>query len=99
LTLAASVNKEPLPAVPESYGVRLPPEPDRLTAVNFDLVPKVKPQKSQANGGDESMLDADGEDESGLFGGGQDDEDEDADGDAEMEEPAAIATQGLALPS
>lgn len=45
------------------------------------------------------MLDADGEDESGLFGGGQDDEDEDADGDAEMEEPAAIATQGLALPS
>jgi transcription initiation factor TFIID subunit 9B len=86
LSLAASVNKEPLPAVPESYGVRLPPEADRLTAPNFDLVPKLRPQRHQAMNGDQSM-DAEGEDvDAGLFG---DDDDE----DEEMEDnPPQSAT-------
>jgi len=33
----------PLPAVPEVFGVRLPPAADSLTAVDFDLVPNKPP--------------------------------------------------------
>lgn len=33
----------PLPAVPEVFGVRLPPAADCLTAVDFDLIPNKPP--------------------------------------------------------
>lgn len=43
LSLAAQTNATPLPAVPEVFGIRLPPAKDRLSAVNFDLVPNRPP--------------------------------------------------------
>jgi len=43
LSLASEVNAAPLPTVPEVFGVRLPPTPDQLTAVDFDLVPNKPP--------------------------------------------------------
>lgn len=39
LPLAAQINRVPLPIIPDSYGIRLPHERDRLTAVNWDLAP------------------------------------------------------------
>jgi transcription initiation factor TFIID subunit 9B len=39
LPLAAQINRVPLPILPESYGIRLPHERDRLTAINWDLAP------------------------------------------------------------
>jgi transcription initiation factor TFIID subunit 9B len=41
--LAAQINNVPLPAVPEVFGVRLPPASECLTAVDFDLVPNPPP--------------------------------------------------------
>lgn len=37
------MNAVPLPAVPEIFGVRLPPSPDCLTSIDFDLVPNKPP--------------------------------------------------------
>jgi len=37
------VNAVPLPAVPEVFGVRLPPSPDCLTSIDFDLIPNKPP--------------------------------------------------------
>ena len=42
MPLAAQINRVPLPILPESYGIRLPPERERLTAVNWDLLPLVE---------------------------------------------------------
>jgi hypothetical protein len=39
--LAKERNREPLPPVPEKYGLRLPPDRHCLTAVNFQLIPEV----------------------------------------------------------
>lgn len=39
LNLASQINKVPLPVIPDSYGIRLPHERDRLTAANWDLEP------------------------------------------------------------
>jgi transcription initiation factor TFIID subunit 9B len=43
LSLAAQTNAAPLPAVPEVFGIRLPPASECLTAVDFDLVPNKPP--------------------------------------------------------
>ncbi|KAI0068907.1 hypothetical protein BV25DRAFT_1817832 [Artomyces pyxidatus] len=43
LSLATQTNAQPLPAVPEVFGVRLPPANECLTAVDFDLVPNKPP--------------------------------------------------------
>jgi hypothetical protein len=43
LSLAAQTNATPLPAVPEVFGVRLPPPSECLTAVDFDLIPNKPP--------------------------------------------------------
>ena len=43
LSLAAQTNAVPLPAVPEVFGVRLPPASECLTSVDFDLVPSKPP--------------------------------------------------------
>lgn len=45
LPLAAQINRVPLPILPESYGIRLPHERDRLTAVNWDLAPVTTKRK------------------------------------------------------
>jgi len=43
LSLATEINAAPLPAVPEVFGVRLPPPADCLANVDFDLVPNQPP--------------------------------------------------------
>ncbi|KAJ3550621.1 hypothetical protein NMY22_g343 [Coprinellus aureogranulatus] len=43
LSLATEVNAVPLPAVPEVFGVRLPPISECLTSVDFDLIPNKPP--------------------------------------------------------
>ncbi len=43
LSLATQTNAVPLPSVPEVFGVRLPPPSERLTSVDFDLVPNKPP--------------------------------------------------------
>jgi transcription initiation factor TFIID subunit 9B len=43
LSLANEVNATPLPAVPEVFGVRLPPQGDCLTNVDFNLIPNKPP--------------------------------------------------------
>ena len=69
LSLATKTNSKPLPAVPEVFGVRLPPAKHCLTAVDFDLVPnKPPPAALTANSDDsdeEEEQDEDGRDEDG----------------------------------
>ncbi|KIK30467.1 hypothetical protein PISMIDRAFT_77790, partial [Pisolithus microcarpus 441] len=43
LSLASQTNATPLPAVPEVFGVRLPPASETLTSVNFELVSNKPP--------------------------------------------------------
>ncbi|KAH9482844.1 Transcription initiation factor TFIID subunit 9 [Psilocybe cubensis] len=43
LSLAAEVNAQPLPAVPEVFGLRLPPASECLASVDFDLIPNKPP--------------------------------------------------------
>lgn len=43
LHLADAVNRHTLPPLPERYGIRLPPEKDRLTAPSFDILPLPPP--------------------------------------------------------
>jgi transcription initiation factor TFIID subunit 9B len=43
LSLAAQTNATPLPAVPEVFGIRLPPASESLTSVDFDLIPNKPP--------------------------------------------------------
>lgn len=43
LSLASQTNAIPLPAVPEVFGVRLPPPSEALTSVDFDLIPNKPP--------------------------------------------------------
>jgi len=43
LSLASDVNAVPLPAVPEVFGVRMPPASECLTSIDFDLIPNRPP--------------------------------------------------------
>ncbi|THH20136.1 hypothetical protein EW146_g1142 [Bondarzewia mesenterica] len=43
LSLATQTNAQPLPAVPETFGLRLPPPNECLTAVDFDIIPNKPP--------------------------------------------------------
>lgn len=92
LQLASQVNSMPLPAVPEVYGVRLPPPAQRLTAPNFSLVkPDLsKKQDKQTNG---NLQQQDGN-EDGLFGQEGEEEEEDDDEDEDDEEMEDV-TLGL----
>ncbi|KAJ1674649.1 Transcription initiation factor TFIID subunit 9 [Spiromyces aspiralis] len=45
LELATERNKQPLPLIPEKYGVRLPPEKHTLTGINFQIVPEKRIQE------------------------------------------------------
>ncbi|KAJ2440431.1 Transcription initiation factor TFIID subunit 9, partial [Coemansia sp. RSA 2337] len=48
LELAEERNRQPLPIIPEKYGVRLPPEKHTLTGINFHIVPEQRnSQRSQ----------------------------------------------------
>jgi transcription initiation factor TFIID subunit 9B len=48
MSLAAETNAKPLPAVPEVFGLRHPPESECLTHVDFDLVPNRPPPDVKA---------------------------------------------------
>lgn len=41
LELAQEKNKQPLPLIPEKYGIRLPADKHCLTGINFSIVPDV----------------------------------------------------------
>ncbi|KAJ6629149.1 transcription initiation factor IID, 31kD subunit-domain-containing protein [Mycena sp. CBHHK59/15] len=100
LSLASEVNAVALPAVPEVFGVRMPPSSDCLTSIDFDLIPnkpppsvklydeeieEVEESESDEDDDDEDMEPADaGEEEDGLFAGG-DEEEEDSDGMEEVQ--------------
>ncbi|OZJ04634.1 hypothetical protein BZG36_02029 [Bifiguratus adelaidae] len=47
LELADEKNKQPLPLIPEKYGIRLPPERHTLTAINYQILPEVPPKDAQ----------------------------------------------------
>ncbi|KAJ3575158.1 hypothetical protein NP233_g1272 [Leucocoprinus birnbaumii] len=77
LSLANEVNATPLPAVPEVFGVRLPPQSECLTNVDFNLIPNKPPP-------DVKIYDEVDEVEES-----EEDEDEEFDEDEDME-PAPI---------
>ncbi|KIM68693.1 hypothetical protein SCLCIDRAFT_1208892 [Scleroderma citrinum Foug A] len=81
LSLASQTNATPLPAVPEVFGVRLPPASETLSSVNFELVPNKAPPPVKLY--DEETEEIEEEEEEAP--GEQEDEEEDAD-----MEPAAI---------
>ncbi|KAI9454614.1 transcription initiation factor IID, 31kD subunit-domain-containing protein [Russula earlei] len=47
LSLATQTNAQPLPVVPEVFGLRLPPANECLTAIDFDLVPNRPPPEEK----------------------------------------------------
>ena len=58
LNLANQLNRQPLPQIEAVYGpLKLPPEKERLTAVNFDVVPRPRPASDAGDDddGDEEM--------------------------------------------
>lgn len=82
LSLATQTNAVPLPAVPEVFGVRLPPPSECLTSVDFDLIPNRPPPDVKLYDEETEEIEEDEEDE--------DEGDED---DADME-PAPIPLGG-----
>ncbi|POW20314.1 hypothetical protein PSHT_03643 [Puccinia striiformis] len=86
LTLADNLNRTALPPIPERYGIRLPPEKDRLTAPNFDIAPKPPP----------ADVETPSDHEDGMFGGIDDDDssDSDSDSDTEMDFAPVITING-----
>ncbi|KAA1118917.1 Transcription initiation factor TFIID subunit 9 [Puccinia graminis f. sp. tritici] len=86
LNLADNLNRTALPPIPERYGIRLPPEKDRLTAPNFDIAPKPPPTE----------VETPSDHEEGMFGGIDDDDssDSDSDSDTEMDFAPVISING-----
>lgn len=74
----------PLPAVPEIFGVRLPPASDCLASVDFDLVPNKPPP-------DIKLYDEEVED---IEESESEESDEYEDDDIEMKPPTALNGQG-----
>ena len=64
LSLATQINAQSLPAVPEVFGLRLPPANECLTAVDFDLVPnRPPPEEKQFDEDIEEIVESASEDE------------------------------------
>ncbi|KAI0306942.1 transcription initiation factor IID, 31kD subunit-domain-containing protein [Multifurca ochricompacta] len=64
LSLATQTNAQPLPPVPEVFGLRLPPANECLTAVDFDLVPnRPPPEEKQYDEDVEEIIESASEDE------------------------------------
>lgn len=55
LPLAAQINRVPLPLVPDSFGIRLPHERERLTAVNWEIKPLKEKRSYPTDDADEDM--------------------------------------------
>ncbi|KXN86364.1 Transcription initiation factor TFIID subunit 9 [Leucoagaricus sp. SymC.cos] len=80
LSLANDVNASPLPVVPEVFGVRLPPQPDCLTNVDFNLIPNKPPPDVKIYDEVEEVEESESEEEES-----EQDEDEDM-------EPASVVS-------
>lgn len=78
LSLAAATNEEPLPAVQEAFGIRLPPPEQCLVQPDFDLIPNPPPEEDPLY--EEIEEEVTDEDDAAL----DPDEDEDEDEDVEM---------------
>jgi len=64
LSLATQINAQSLPAVPEVFGLRLPPANECLTAIDFDLVPnRPPPEEKQFDEEIEEIVESASEDE------------------------------------
>lgn len=67
LNLANQLNRQPLPQIEAVYGpLKLPPEKERLTAVNFDVVPRPRPAEEDDDAdedGDEEMAEVEPQDD------------------------------------
>ncbi|KAL7421131.1 Transcription initiation factor TFIID subunit 9 [Cryptotrichosporon argae] len=94
-SLAHDLNSHPLPLLPESFDIiRLPPAHQRVTEVNFDIVPTaltaahVAADDESASESSASEDDADGEEDEGAVAreGGEEGVDDEEDADEEMEE-------------
>jgi len=83
MSLASQTNATPLPAVPEVFGVRLPPSSETLTSVDFDFVPNKPPPTVKLY--DEEVEEIEEDEEVVVVAAAQEDEEDDAD-----MEPAAI---------
>ncbi|ESK97554.1 transcription initiation factor tfiid subunit 9 [Moniliophthora roreri MCA 2997] len=83
-SLATQTNSIPLPSVPEVFGVRLPPQSECLTAIDFDLVPNKPPPGIKIF--DEEIEEIE-----------ESEEEEDEDEDMDME-PAPIPDHDFAAP-
>ncbi|KAK7049639.1 Transcription initiation factor TFIID subunit 9 [Paramarasmius palmivorus] len=83
-SLATQTNSIPLPSVPEVFGVRLPPQSECLTAIDFDLVPNKPPPGIKIY--DEEIEEIE-----------ESEEEEDEDEDMDME-PAQIPGHGYPQP-
>lgn len=77
--MANEVNAAPLPAVPEVFGVRLPPQSECLTNVDFNLIPNKPPPGLKIYDEVEEIEESESEEES------EQEEDEDM-------EPATVPT-------
>jgi len=64
LSLATQTNAQPLPPVLEVFGLRLPPQNERLTAIDFDLLPnRPPPEEKQFDEEIEEIVESASEDE------------------------------------
>ena len=65
LNLANQLNRQPLPQIEAVYGpLKLPPEKERLTAVNFDVVPRPRPAEEDDDADeDEEMAEVEPQDD------------------------------------
>jgi transcription initiation factor TFIID subunit 9B len=64
LSLATQTNAQPLPPVPEVFGLRLPPANECLTAADFDLIPnRPPPEEKQFDEEIEEIAESASEDE------------------------------------
>ncbi|KAL4075997.1 transcription initiation factor IID, 31kD subunit-domain-containing protein [Scleroderma citrinum] len=75
LSLASQTNAIPLPAVPEVFGVRLPPASEALSSVDFELVPNKPPPIVKLY--DEEIEEVEEEEEEEAPGAQEDEEDAD----------------------
>ncbi|KAI8092272.1 transcription initiation factor IID, 31kD subunit-domain-containing protein [Gilbertella persicaria] len=57
LELAQEKNKQPLPLIPEKYGIRLPADKHCLTGINFSIVPDAPPPPKPSLERNPSMMD------------------------------------------
>lgn len=103
ISLADSLNRVPLPLISEGVSLRLPPPNQRLTNVNFSIIPdelperrKNKPQDQDQNA---SNVQSNGNGKEGRIEDDDYDEEEDeVIGDVSMKEPPSAPSNNNSVP-